>query len=112
MQRWEADEPRRPWIRRQNRDHESDSTDDREVPPEVLDVIDMPDPGMGAHEVLVRVRASSVNPVDWKVREGMLRLLTGLQRPKALGADFAGVVERVGSEVEGFAVGGIEAGFE
>lgn len=74
-------------------------------PPEVMEVVEVPAPSIGSREILVSVRASSVNPVDWKVREGMLRLLTGVQRPKALGADFAGVVERVGPEAEGFAVG-------
>lgn len=74
-------------------------------PPEVMEVAEVPTPGIGSREILVSVRASSVNPVDWKVRKGMLRLLTGVRRPKALGADFAGVVERVGPRVEGYDVG-------
>ena len=71
---------------------------------EVLDVVDMPDPKMGAHEVLVRVRASSVNPVDWKVRRGDLRPISGLTPPRILGADFAGEIEDVGRKVEGYAI--------
>ena len=72
---------------------------------EVLDVVDMQDPKMGAHEVLVRVRASSVNPVDWKVRRGDLRPISGLTPPRILGADFAGEIEDIGHKVEGYAIG-------
>ena len=72
---------------------------------EVLDVVDMPDPTMGAHEVLVRVRASSVNPVDWKVCRGDLKPISGFTPPKILGADFAGEIEDVGRKVEGYAIG-------
>lgn len=72
---------------------------------EVLDVVEMPDPKMGACEVLVRVRASSVNPVDWKVRRGDLRPISGLTPPRILGADFAGEIEDIGPKVEGYAIG-------
>ena len=72
---------------------------------DVLDVVEMPDPKMGAHEVLVRVRASSVNPVDWKVRRGDLRPISGLTPPRILGADFAGEIEDIGRKVEGHAIG-------
>jgi NADPH:quinone reductase-like Zn-dependent oxidoreductase len=50
-------------------------------------------------EVLVAIAAASVNPVDWKVRVGELKLITGRTFPKTLGSDFAGVVERVGAGV-------------
>ena len=72
---------------------------------EVIDVVDMPAPKIGPDEILVRVRASSVNPVDWKVRRGSLRLFSGWNPPKVLGADFAGEVEKAGRNVEGYAVG-------
>lgn len=74
-------------------------------PPEVMEWVDVPTPVIGPQEILVGVRASSVNPVDWKVRRGMLKLITGAHPPKVLGADFAGEVERVGDKVDSCAVG-------
>lgn len=70
-----------------------------------MNFVDMPDPKVGRGEILVRVRASSVNPVDWKVRNGSLRFVSGWNPPKVLGADFAGVIEKTGSDVQGCAVG-------
>ncbi len=58
---------------------------------------DMPEPTLGESEVLVKVKASSVNPVDWKIRQGKLKLITGYDFPKVLGADFAGEVVSTGS---------------
>ncbi|HQG03339.1 MAG TPA: NADPH:quinone reductase [Thermoleophilia bacterium] len=65
--------------------------------PEVLVYEDVPDPEPGPRQVLVRVEAATVNPVDVAVREG--RFPTPKQPPKILGSDGAGVVERVGAEV-------------
>ncbi len=56
-------------------------------------------------ELLVRVRASSVNPVDWKIRQGHLQLLTGFNFPKIVGSDISGVVVEVGLEVTNFKPG-------
>lgn len=53
---------------------------------------EMPEPSVGDSEVLVKVNVSSVNPVDCKIRQGKLKLVTGLDFPKILGADFAGEV--------------------
>lgn len=64
-----------------------------------------PEPQAGAGDVLVRVEAASVNPIDWKMREGYLRQLLPLQFPYALGRDFAGTVIGAGTEVRGFAAG-------
>ncbi|MGA7777890.1 MAG: NADP-dependent oxidoreductase [Paraburkholderia sp.] len=68
--------------------------------PEVFksESIEIPEPEAG--EVLVRVRTASANPVDIKTREGKYPLITEDMLPYTLGRDFAGVVERVGSEVE------------
>lgn len=59
-------------------------------------VRDVPDPPMGADDILVRVARAGVNPVDWKIRDG-----TGGKRsfPLVLGQDFAGVAEAVGANV-------------
>ncbi|MEG5041370.1 MULTISPECIES: NAD(P)-dependent alcohol dehydrogenase [unclassified Microcoleus] len=57
------------------------------------------------NELLVRVRASSVNPVDWKIRQGHLQLLTGYNFPRIVGSDISGVVVEVGREVTKFQPG-------
>lgn len=70
--------------------------------PEVLELAELPEPEPGATEVLVRVRAAGVNPVDWKTRAGRgpLRKL-----PLTVGWDVAGEVAAVGRGVTRFAVG-------
>jgi NADPH:quinone reductase-like Zn-dependent oxidoreductase len=65
--------------------------------PEVLVYEDVPDPEPGPQQVLVRVEAATVNPVDVAVRED--RFPTPKQPPKIIGSDGAGVVERVGEAV-------------
>jgi len=78
---------------------------DRYGSPEVLRLRDIPEPTIGGREVLVRVRAASVNPYDWHLLTGLPlvgRLHFGLSRPKSgglLGADLAGEVEAVGEGV-------------
>lgn len=67
--------------------------------PEVLTVTEVPDPPVGPDAVLVRVRATSVNPVDWKIREGYLQGAFPHHLPIIPGWDVAGVVEAVGPAV-------------
>lgn len=67
--------------------------------PEVLELMDIPEPKVGPDWVLIRARAASVNPVDWKVREGGLDALIPAHFPVVSGWDVAGVVERVGPSV-------------
>lgn len=50
-------------------------------------------------EVVVRVAAASINPMDWKIRSGDMKMITGSKFPRAMGTDFAGTVEAVGSKV-------------
>jgi len=69
------------------------STPDYELPP------------LGAEEILVRVKASSVNPVDWKIRQGAMKFMTGRKFPRGMGQDFSGVIERIGLGVKRFKVG-------
>ena len=80
--------------------------------PDVLELREVDVPAAGDDEVLVRVRAASVNPLDWHFMRGrpyLVRALAGLSRPRAsaarLGADMAGVVEVVGRNVTGFRPG-------
>ncbi|WP_327248973.1 NADP-dependent oxidoreductase [Streptomyces sp. NBC_01320] len=73
--------------------------------PETLRLADLPDPKVAPGEVLVRVKAAGVNPVDWKLAEGRLDALMETHFPLVPGWDVAGVVERVGFDVEEFAPG-------
>src|SRR5215472_1533846 len=83
---------------------------DRYGPPDVLQLRDVDMPVVGEDDVLVRVRAASVNPLDWHFMRGtpyLVRMVAGLSRPRAgrLGADMAGSVEAVGKNVTGFRPG-------
>lgn len=62
-------------------------------------------PEISSNEVLVKVHAAGVNPVDWKIREGYLQELISYDLPLTLGWDVSGVVEAVGSEVANLNVG-------
>jgi NADPH:quinone reductase-like Zn-dependent oxidoreductase len=73
--------------------------------PEVLKFEDYPDPVPGAGEVLVRVAATSVNPIDYKRRAGLTKDFYPIQFPGLIGVDIAGTVVKVGPGVEGFSVG-------
>ncbi|HTF84643.1 MAG TPA: NADP-dependent oxidoreductase [Cellvibrio sp.] len=72
---------------------------------EVLQYEDAPVPEIGVDEVLVRVVAASVNPVDWKVREGYLQQMIPYPFPLTLGWDVSGVVAAVGDAVTDFKPG-------
>ena len=73
--------------------------------PDKLKYEDVPDPVAGAGEVLVRVAASSVNPIDFKMRSGAAKEMYPLELPTILGRDVSGVVRAVGEGVTGFAPG-------
>jgi len=73
--------------------------------PEVLKFEDYPDPVPGPGEVLVRVAATSVNPIDYKRRAGLTKDFYPLQFPGLIGVDIAGTVVKLGPGVEGFSVG-------
>lgn len=72
---------------------------------ELLQYADVEKPQIKSDQMLVKVHASSVNPIDWKIRSGMIQLLTGYNFPLILGFDVAGVVEEVGNSVTNFQVG-------
>jgi NADPH:quinone reductase-like Zn-dependent oxidoreductase len=78
---------------------------ERYGPPDVLHVGEVPTPEPGRGEIRIRVRAASVNPLDWKIRKGSLRLVLPQRFPMVLGFDVAGEVDAVGAGVHGFAVG-------
>lgn len=66
---------------------------------------DYPDPVCGAGQLLVEVRAVSINPVDFKIKRGDLKFVPGAKFPRIFGSDFAGRVRETGSEVRGFKPG-------
>jgi NADPH:quinone reductase-like Zn-dependent oxidoreductase len=79
--------------------------------PEVLEVVELPDPHPAPGQVRVKVRAAGINPIDWKVRSGAM----GGDLPQTTGREVAGVVDEVGEgvtdtqpgdKVFGFAAGG------
>src|SRR2546421_6366622 len=78
--------------------------------PDVLKCEEVDKPTPGGDEVLIGVRAASVNPLDWHFMRGtpyFVRIMTGLRKPKLtrLGVDVAGQVEAVGSNVARFEPG-------
>jgi NADPH:quinone reductase-like Zn-dependent oxidoreductase len=72
---------------------------------DVVAVETVADPAVGARDVLIEARAASVNPVDFKLRNGMLRMVRKFAFPLALGFDVSGVVARVGPAVTRFKPG-------
>jgi NADPH:quinone reductase-like Zn-dependent oxidoreductase len=78
---------------------------DRYGGPELMHVATFAPPLPNGHEVRIKVMAASVNPFDWKLREGKYKLFTGSKFPRGMGSDFSGVVESIGSQVERFKVG-------
>lgn len=69
--------------------------------PEVLEVVELPEPHATAKQVRVAVKAVGINPVDWKLRQGMM----GGELPRGTGLEVAGVVDEVGDETSDVAVG-------
>ncbi|HEX6841817.1 MAG TPA: NADP-dependent oxidoreductase, partial [Stellaceae bacterium] len=69
--------------------------------PEVMQLEELPVPQFAGDEILLRVRAASVNPVDFKTRQGRFPPVGREQLPVTLGRDVSGVVEGVGSRVRG-----------
>jgi len=60
---------------------------------------ELPDPVAGPGQILVEVKAVSINPVDWKIRQGVARVVSGFRFPRIFGADFAGIIRATGPGV-------------
>jgi NADPH:quinone reductase-like Zn-dependent oxidoreductase len=75
--------------------------------PEVLEIVDLPDPHPGPGEVRIAVRAAGVNPSDWKKRTGLM----DPELPQTMGYEAAGVVDELGADVADVAVGDQVFGF-
>jgi NADPH:quinone reductase-like Zn-dependent oxidoreductase len=69
--------------------------------PEVLELVELPDPEPGPGQVRVAVRATGINPIDWKVRSGAM----GGELPRRTGQEVSGVVDKLGDGVTGVELG-------
>lgn len=78
---------------------------------DVLRVADVPVTEPGPGQVLVKVKAASINPGEAKIREGLLHAMYPATFPSGEGSDLAGIVSKIGPGVEGFAVGDEVIGF-
>ncbi len=70
-----------------------------------MEIVELPRPEPGPGDLLVRVRAASVNPLDYKIRDGVVKVLVPYSFPLILGNDLAGDVEAIGPGVTKFKVG-------
>ena len=68
-------------------------------------LVEIAKPAIQANEVLVRIKAAGVNPLDNKITRGGVKMLVPHQLPLTMGHEFAGIVEEVGSQVQGLSVG-------
>jgi NADPH:quinone reductase-like Zn-dependent oxidoreductase len=75
--------------------------------PEVLEIVELPDPHPGPGQVRIAVRAAGVNPSDWKKRAGLM----DQELPQTMGHEAAGIVDELGAGVTGVAVGDRVFGF-
>lgn len=66
---------------------------------------ELPDPVAGPGQILVEIKAVSINPVDWKIRRGDAKVVSGFRFPRIFGADFAGIVRAKGPRVTTFSKG-------
>jgi NADPH:quinone reductase-like Zn-dependent oxidoreductase len=67
--------------------------------PELMRVDDFELPAPGKGEVAVQVKFAAINPIDWKLRNGVMKIVTGKAFPRAMGMDFSGLVTAVGTGV-------------
>ncbi len=73
--------------------------------PEVMELADVPEPGMTVRDVRVEVRAASINPIDYKIRSGQFKRVLRYKLPVVAGFDVSGVVTEVGMRARHFKVG-------
>ncbi len=66
---------------------------------------ELPDPVPEENQLLIEVKAASINPADYKVKRGDLKFLTGNKFPRVMGSDFAGIISETGNKVQGFKPG-------
>ena len=72
---------------------------------DVLEIEDIPIPDYADDDVLIQIHATSINPIDWKIREGYFKGMINHTLPLTLGWDVSGVVAKIGSNVKKFKIG-------
>lgn len=70
-----------------------------------LSLVEMPMPEINEYELLIEIHAASINPLDFRIRNGEVKLLLDYKMPLVLGNDFSGIITKVGKKVTGFKVG-------
>ncbi len=78
--------------------------------PEVLQIAEIAKPTPKNNQILLKVQATSINPIDWKIRKGMLKFLINQKFPLVLGFDVCGEVVEIGSQVTKFKPGDLVYG--
>lgn len=73
--------------------------------PEKLRLTEVPLPSPGRNQLLIRLSASSINPIDWKLHSGMLRWVKPMRFPSTPCFDFSGTISDTGTDVTGWAIG-------
>jgi NADPH:quinone reductase-like Zn-dependent oxidoreductase len=73
--------------------------------PDKLKYEEWDDPQAGDGQILIRVTAAGINPIDWKIRSGAMKTLMPLELPAILGYDYSGVIRSIGKGVKGYAEG-------
>src|SRR3984957_12192505 len=73
--------------------------------PDKLKYEEWDDPQAADGQILIRVTAAGINPIDWKIRSGAMKAFMPLELPAILGYDYSGVVRSVGKGVDGYAEG-------
>lgn len=72
---------------------------------DVLNIENIDLPSIQEDEILVQVKAASINPLDWRIRTGEMKIMTGKTPPRILGSDYAGIVNKVGKNIKKYKIG-------
>ncbi|MEZ2443528.1 NAD(P)-dependent alcohol dehydrogenase [Chitinophaga sp. RCC_12] len=72
---------------------------------DVLHSVEVNKPVPGKEQMLVKVKAVGINPLDWKIIMGEVKLVTGKKFPKSVGCDFSGTIESIGQDIQKFKIG-------
>ena len=72
---------------------------------DVLSIENVDLPAIQEDEILIQVKAASINPLDWRIRTGEMKIMTGKTPPKILGSDYAGIVNKIGKNIKKYKIG-------
>ncbi len=72
---------------------------------DVLSLENVEKPTIQDNEILVKIQNSSINPLDWRIRTGEMKIMTGKTPPRILGSDFSGVISEIGKDITNYKIG-------